>query len=129
MSTARLQNAYPLGFLHKHFISKHKVIFSRNNQKGVPSTNKIPLDNLRQNRKLRLECAPREAWSLRRAVIVGFFFFTLAAETITRSRSTRASCVDVHGILCAILAPMPFVGFTSFNIIYHSYHFYMSFQF
>jgi hypothetical protein len=27
--------------------------------------------------------------------------------------------VDVHGILCAVLTPMPFIPFASPNIIHH----------
>jgi len=44
-------------------------------------------------------------------------------------RSIRASLVDVHGILGAILTPMPPVRFASFNILNHSDHFCMSSQF
>jgi len=36
-------------------------------------------------------------------------------------RSIRASLVDINGVLCAILAPMPRVNFASLNIFYHSY--------
>jgi len=44
-------------------------------------------------------------------------------------RSIRASLVDVHGVLCAIPTPMPFVSFASLNVFYHSYQLFMSFQF
>jgi len=36
-------------------------------------------------------------------------------------RSIRASLVDIQGVLCAILTPMPRVNFASLNIFYHSY--------
>jgi len=60
---------------------------------------------------------PQEVKSLRRAVFVVFLFFALATEVRTWSDRVRASCIDIHGILGTILAPMPIVNFASFNII------------
>lgn len=71
---------------------------------------------------------PREVRSLRRAGFVVFLIFALATEARTWSRRVRTSAVDIHRILCAILAPMPLVSFAAFNIIYHSYHFLLFFK-
>ena len=55
--------------------------------------------------------------TLRFAVLIVFLFLALAAEVRTWSGRMRAPAIDVHRILCAVLAPMPFVGFAAFNII------------
>ncbi len=51
------------------------------------------------------------------AVFVVFLFFALVTEV--RLRSVKASLVDVLGMLCAILAPMPSVRWGSLKILYH----------
>jgi hypothetical protein len=65
--------------------------------------------------------SPTLAAFLSCAAFVVFLLFALGAEV--RTWSTRASQINVHRILCAVLAPMPFVSFASFNILYHSYQF------
>jgi hypothetical protein len=54
------------------------------------------------------------------AVLVVFFRFALRAEF--RTRSVEASLVGVHGILCAVLAPVPVVSVASLNVLHHSYN-------
>jgi hypothetical protein len=54
------------------------------------------------------------------AIFVVFLRFALRAEF--RTRSIGASLVGVHGILCAVLAPMPVVRVASLNVLHHSCH-------
>ena len=55
------------------------------------------------------------------AVSVLFPCFALVAEV--RRRFYTGLLVDVDGVLCAVLAPMPPVALTSPNVLYHSDHF------
>jgi hypothetical protein len=52
------------------------------------------------------------------AIYVVFFCFALFTEV--GRRLDGGLLVDVHGILCAVLTPMPLIHSTSPNIIYHS---------
>ena len=54
------------------------------------------------------------------AVSVFFLCFTLFAEV---GWFSSGILVDVHGILCAVLTPVPVVILASPNILHHFYHF------
>lgn len=59
-------------------------------------------------------------WFLTLAYSVVFFHFALFAEV--RRRLFSCFLVDVEGVLCAVLAPVPFVSLASPNILNHSDH-------
>jgi hypothetical protein len=73
----------------------------------------------RTNLEMNLE--PCSVQLLTLTISIAFLCFALVAEV--RRRFYRGFLVDVAGILCAVLAPMPLVALTSPNIPRHFNHF------
>ena len=54
------------------------------------------------------------------ALTISIFFLNCALLAEVRDRLCEGFLVDVHGVLCAVLAPMPPVIFTSSNVLHQS---------